>query len=298
MNSVEAIQLLGTPSSWIMLLAKLGGDSIKSSPISINFPSKNTGRKPALEVTDLTVIRSGKVILEEISLQINTGEFVGIVGPNGSGKSTLALSVLGFLKAQNGTIRILDQKPLSRNLNGKIGWVPQAASNLPTDLKITVEELVMLGTVNSKNMFFWPNAERKSRVKTAIEKVGLETESKTDVSKLSGGQRQRAVIAKALASNAEFIVLDEPLVGIDKETRNSLLKLLDNLCHDEGKTILMISHDITAMRQTAHRIIYLEDGIRYDGPSSSFPEFSLLAAIRGIVQVHDVQEEIQPKEEE
>tara|TARA_Y100000768_G_scaffold346694_1_gene294414 strand:+ start:689 stop:1534 length:846 start_codon:yes stop_codon:yes gene_type:complete len=281
-----------------MLLAKLGGDSIKSSPISINFPSKNTGRKPALEVTDLTVIRSGKVILEEISLEINTGEFVGIVGPNGSGKSTLALSVLGFLKAQNGTIRILDQKPLSKNLNGKIGWVPQAASNLPTDLKITVEELVMLGTVNSKNMFFWPNAERKSRVKTAIEKVGLETESKTDVSKLSGGQRQRAVIAKALASNAEFIVLDEPLVGIDKETRNSLLKLLDNLCHDEGKTILMISHDITAMRQTAHRIIYLEDGIRYDGPSSSFPEFSLLAAIRGIVQVHDVQEEIQPKEEE
>jgi len=298
MNSVEAIQLLGPPSSWIMLLAKLGGDSIKSSPISINFPSKNTGRKPALEVTDLTVIRSGKVILEEISLEINTGEFVGIVGPNGSGKSTLALSVLGFLKAQNGTIRILDQKPLSKNLNGKIGWVPQAASNLPTDLKITVEELVMLGTVNSKNMFFWPNAERKSRVKTAIEKVGLEPYSKTDISKLSGGQKQRAVIAKAIASEAEFIIFDEPLVGIDKETRNSLLKLLDNLCHDEGKTILMISHDITAMRQTAHRIIYLEDGIRYDGPSSSFPEFSLLAAIRGIVQVHDVQEEIQPKEEE
>ena len=276
----------------------MGGDSIKSSPISINFPSQNTGGRPVLEVSDLTVIRSGKVILEEISLEINTGEFVGIVGPNGSGKSTLALSVLGFLKAQNGTIRILEEKPLSKNLNGKIGWVPQAASNLPTDLKITVEELVMLGTVNSKNMLFWPNAERKTRVKTAIEKVGLETESKTDVSKLSGGQRQRAVIAKALASNAELIVLDEPLVGIDKETRNSLLKLLDNLCHDEGKTILMISHDITAMRQTAHRIIYLEDGIRYDGPSSSFPEFSLLAAIRGIVQVHDVPKEIQPKEEE
>ena len=277
---------------------EIWGDSIKSSPISINFPSKNTGGRPALEVTDLTVIRSGKVILEEISLEINTGEFVGIVGPNGSGKSTLALSVLGFLKAQNGTIRILEQKPLSKNLNGKIGWVPQAASNLPTDLKITVEELVMLGTVNSKNMFFWPNAERKSRVKMAIEKVGLETYSKTDVSKLSGGQRQRAVIAKALASNAEFIVLDEPLVGIDKETRNSLLKLLDDLCHDEGKTILMISHDITAMRQTAHRIIYLEEGIRFDGPSSSFPDFSLLAEIRGIVQVHDVPEEIQPKEEE
>ena len=275
-----------------------GGIRIKNSPISINFPSRNIESIPALEVSNLTVMRSGKVILEDISLEVNSGEFVGIVGPNGSGKSTLVLSILGFLKAQNGTIRILEQKPLSKNLNGKIGWVPQAASNLPTDLKITVEELVMLGTVNSKNMFFWPNAERKSRVEKAIEKVGLVEYTKTDVSKLSGGQRQRAVIAKALASNAEFIVLDEPLVGIDKETRNSLLKLLDNLCHDEGKTILMISHDITAMRQTAHRMIYLEEGIRYDGPSSSFPDFSLLAAIRGIVQVHDLSEEIQPKEEE
>lgn len=275
---------------------KTRGDSIKPNPIRINFPPRKVNTTPALEVSSLTVVRSGKTILEDINLEVKTGEFVGIVGPNGSGKSTLALSVLGFLKAQNGTIRILEQKPLSKKLNGKIGWVPQAASNLPTDLKITVEELVMLGTVNSKNMFFWPNAERKSRVKTAIEKVGLETDSKTDVSKLSGGQRQRAVIAKALASNAEFIVLDEPLVGIDKETRNSLLKLLDDLCHDEGKTILMISHDITAMRQTAHRIIYLEEGIRFDGPSSEFPDFSLLAEIRGIVQVHDGPKEI--KEEE
>lgn len=275
---------------------KTWGDSIKPNPISINLSHRKVNTTPALEVSNLTVVRSGKTILEDINLEVKTGEFVGIVGPNGSGKSTLALSVLGFLKAQNGTIRILKQKPLSKKLNGKIGWVPQAASNLPTDLKITVEELVMLGTVNSKNMFFWPNAERKSRVKTAIEKVGLETNSKTDVSKLSGGQRQRAVIAKALASNAEFIVLDEPLVGIDKETRNSLLKLLDDLCHDEGKTILMISHDITAMRQTAHRIIYLEEGIRFDGPSSEFPDFSLLAEIRGIVQVHDGPKEI--KEEE
>ncbi len=271
---------------------------ITPSPISINFPSRNLNRLTALEVSDLTVIRSGKIILEDINLEINTGEFVAIVGPNGSGKSTLALTVLGFLKAQNGTIKIFEQKPLSKKLNGKIGWVPQAAANLPNDLKVTVEELVMLGTVDSKNMFFWPNAERKSRVKKAIEKVGLEAYAKTDISKLSGGQKQRAVIAKAIASNAEFIFLDEPLVGIDKETRNSLLKLLDNLCHEEGKTILMISHDITAMRQTAHRMIYLEEGIRYDGPSSNFPDFSLLAAIRGIVQVHDVPEEIQLKEEE
>jgi len=271
---------------------------ISINPITINFPPRNLNRSTALEVSNLTVIRSGKTILEDINLEIKTGDFVAIVGPNGSGKSTLALSILGFLKAHNGTIKIFEEKPLSKKLNGRIGWVPQAAANLPKDLKVTVEELVMLGTVDAKNMFFWPNAERKSRVKKAIEKVGLEPYSKTDISKLSGGQKQRAVIAKAIASDAEFIIFDEPLVGIDKETRNSLLKLLDNLCHDEGKTILMISHDITAMRQTAHRMVYLEEGIRYDGPSSSFPDFSLLAAIRGIVQVHDAPKEVKPKEED
>ena len=93
-----------------------------------------------------------------------------------------------------------------------------------------------------------------------------------DVGRLSGGQRQRAVVARALASDAEFILLDEPLVGIDREARNTLLKLLDRLCHDEGKTILMVSHDLAAIRQTAHRMIYLEEVIRYDGDPAAFPE--------------------------
>ena len=89
--------------------------------------------------------------------------------------------------------------------------------------------------------------------------VGLEDVENVDVSRLSGGQKQRAVIARALATEAEFILLDEPLVGMDRDARNSLLKLLDQLCHDSGKTILMVSHDLTAIRQTTHRMIFLEE---------------------------------------
>ena len=265
--------------------------NIEISPPQDKHGEQNLDKKTspiALEVSNLSVVRSGKVIIHDINLKMKSGEFVGIVGPNGSGKSTLVLSILGFLKPQTGEIQIYGNAPLSKTLNGRIGWVSQAASNLPKEVTITVEELVMLGTVNSSNMLFWPNSDRKKRVKEAIEKVGLKEHSTTDVSKLSGGQRQRAVIAKALASNAEFIFLDEPLVGVDRKTRNSLLKLLDDLCHNENKTILMISHDLTAMRQTAHRIIYLEEEIKYDGPSSEFPNFAELAAIRGIQQVHDV----------
>ena len=103
-------------------------------------------------------------------------------------------------------------------------------------------------------MFSRIDNDRRERVNKAIEMVDLKDVENIDVSRLSGGQRQRAVIARALATEAEFILLDEPLVGMDRDARNSLLKLLDELCHNSGKTILMVSHDLTAIRQTAHRL--------------------------------------------
>ena len=198
--------------------------------------------KPILEVFNLVVARSGKLVLKDISLTINEGEFVGIVGPNGSGKSTLMLAILGILKPSRGSIEIYGNPPLSRKLHRRIGWVSQAAANLPKGIRLTVRELVRLGTVNSGNMFDLSDNGRSVRVDNAIIKTGLEDVEDIDISRLSGGQRQRAVIARALATEADFILLDEPLVGIDRESRNSLLRLLDQLCHEEGKTILMVSH--------------------------------------------------------
>ena len=238
-----------------------------------------------LEVEELTVLRSGKTVLNNIDLRINKGEFVGIVGPNGSGKSTLLLAILGILKSHKGSIRIYNSPPMSRKLDGRIGWVSQAASNLPKNVKVTVRELVRLGTLNSKNMF-WRDRNREELVDKAIEMVDLKAVENVNVGQLSGGQRQRAVIARALASNAEFILFDEPLVGIDRDARNSILKLLDNLCHNEGKTILMVSHDLTAMRQTAHRLIFLEESIQFDGATENFPDLVSLADLRGIKPVH------------
>ena len=169
-----------------------------------------------------------------------------------------------------------------------MGWVSQHASNIPKNIKITVKELVQLGTLNSSNMF-WPTIsdEQNKRVEKAIERVGLQSVSDTNVSNRSGGQRQRAVIARALASEAEFILLDEPLVGVDRESRNSLLKFLDNLCHRYQKTILMVSHDIAAIKQTSHRMIFLEEKIGFDGSASSFPGLAELANIRGLQPVHN-----------
>ena len=247
---------------------------------------------PILEVNNLTVIRSGKIVLKDVDLTIQKGEFIGLVGPNGSGKSTLLLSFLGVLKPHNGSISIYGNVPNPRNFFGRIGWVSQAASYLPRQIKLTVRELVKLGTVSGENMFSWSDGSNE-KVSRAIEMVGLEDVENVDVSRLSGGQRQRAVIARALATEAEFILLDEPLVGMDREARNSLLKLLDQLCHDAGKTILMVSHDITAIRQTAHRMIFLEEKIWFDGPTNLFPDLETLADLRGITPAHDTPIRIQ-----
>ena len=247
---------------------------------------------PILEVNNLTVIRSGKIVLKDVDLTIQKGEFIGLVGPNGSGKSTLLLSLLGVLKPHNGSISIYGNVPNPRNFFGRIGWVSQAASYLPRQIKLTVRELVKLGTVSGENMFSWSDGSNE-KVSRAIEMVGLEDVENVDVSRLSGGQRQRAVIARALATEAEFILLDEPLVGMDREARNSLLKLLDELCHHAGKTILMVSHDLTAIRQTAHRMIFLEEKIWFDGPTNLFPDLETLADLRGITPAHDTPIRIQ-----
>ena len=197
------------------------------------------------------------------------------------------LAILGILKPSRGSIEIYGNPPLSRKLHRRIGWVSQAAANLPKGIRLTVRELVRLGTVNSGNMFDLRDNGRSVRVDNAIIKTGLEDVEDIDISRLSGGQRQRAVIARALATEADFILLDEPLVGIDRESRNSLLRLLDQLCHEEGKTILMVSHDLTAIRKTAHRMIFLEESIRFDGPTSSFPDLEKLADLRGIHDPHE-----------
>lgn len=223
-----------------------------------------------LVVENLSVNRSKRVVLDDVSLTIERGEFVGLVGPNGGGKTTFLLTILGILKPIQGSVELFGSRNPSSNIFRKIGWVSQHASNIPKNIKITVRELVELGTLNSSNMFWIYNSEQKERVARAIELTGLKSVEDRNIFNLSGGQRQRAVIARALASNAEFILLDEPLVGLDRESRNSLLNFLDRLCHESQKTILMVSHDIAAIQQSSHRMVFLEESIKYDGESGMF----------------------------
>ena len=238
-----------------------------------------------LRVSNLSVNRSGNEVIHDINLTITCGEFVGIVGPNGGGKSTLILTILGILKPRIGSVKIYDYAPMSKQILGKVGWVPQAATNLPQNLQITVKEFIQLGTISSKSIFGIRRKERE-KVQKIIKTIGLDEYTNTRIANLSGGQKQRAAIGKALASDADLLLMDEPMVGVDGESRNSIMRLLDSLCHKQNKTIVMISHDLASIKRTVHRMVYLEQKVRYDGPTQSFPDLSDLAELRGIEPTH------------
>lgn len=246
-----------------------------------------------LEATNLSVRRSGKLVLEDVNLRINKGEFVGVVGPNGGGKSTFLLTILGILQPANGSVTVFGHNPQTINFNGNVGWVSQNAASIPTKMRMTVRELVSLGTLSTSDLFSFRRRKNDEQVERALEIVGLTDLAEMDIARLSGGQRQRAVIGRALASNAKLLIFDEPLVNVDRGSRNGILKLLDDLCHNENKTLLMVSHDLTAIRQSAHRVIYLDGKIQYDGTPSEIPDLSGLAGLVGLQHVHS-----HPKKEE
>ena len=239
-----------------------------------------------LEASDLYVNRSGRLVLEDINFVIEKGEFVGIVGPNGGGKSTLLLTILGILQPTKGNVSVFGYDPKTIKFNGNVGWVSQSAASIPTKMRMTVRELISLGTISTRDLFSIRRRKNDASVVRAMELVGLSDLADMDIARLSGGQRQRAVIGRALASNAELLIFDEPLVNVDRDSRNGILKLLDDLCHNEDKTLLMVSHDLTAIRQSAHRVIYLDGKVQFDGKTSEIPDLSGLAGLVGLEDVH------------
>ena len=257
--------------------------------------------EPIISVKDLKVQRGGAVVLEGVNLDIHEGDFVGLSGPNGSGKSTLLMTIIGELEPAGGSVKVYGAAPGSKASQGRIAWVSQAAAQLPTNLRISVRELVALGAMKPRNVSPFANSplldfidtvllgslsyfvigalglvgigrqEQRERVEKAIQLVGLEDVAERDVNRLSGGQKQRAVVARGLATEADVLILDEPLAGVDRASRDDFLRLLDRLCKEEGKTLLMVTHDQTAIHQCTHCAICIDGNVSFDEDHQSAP---------------------------
>ncbi|MCQ4332275.1 metal ABC transporter ATP-binding protein [Natronomonas sp. F2-12] len=233
----------------------------------------------AIEVRDVTFGYGEQPVVESVSLDVAEGEFLGLVGPNGSGKTTLLKLIIGLEAPDSGTVRLFDEPAVEFDDGERIGYVPQDVAATEDEMPITVEEAVRMGRYPHRWVGRFTDDDRRS-VREAIERVGIEDLADRRVGRLSGGQRQRVFIARALASEADLLALDEPTVGVDAESREAFYRLLHEL-NDEGITIVLIEHDIGVVTTHASEIACLNRRLYFHGDPEEFVETDALADAYG-----------------
>lgn len=196
------------------------------------------------EAEGLTYKINGSDIIKDISLVVHKGEYSAVIGPNGGGKTTLIRLLLGLEKKTKGSIKLFGQKQKAFKSWDKIGYVPQRVSQIDEFFPATVEEVVKMGRTVKRGLFTRMSQEDKDAVEQAMTKMDVLNLRKKLVGELSGGQRQRVMIARALASKPEVLILDEPNTGVDMVSQNRFYSLLRELNQKDGMTILFITHDV------------------------------------------------------
>ncbi len=224
----------------------------------------------------------GVVALQDISLEIAEGEFVGVIGPNGSGKTTLCRAVLGLLRPLEGSLRIFDCacEKLRCHHRARIGYLPQKGA-LDRDFPITVLETVLMGRYGALGLFKRPSQRDREIALEALANVGMENQRDTALGHLSGGQQQRVLIARALAQQPQVLLLDEPTTGIDLTTQHSVLDLVRRLHRDLGLTVLLITHDINMIRTLVDRLVLLKTRLFAAGPPEEVLKPDVLRQVYG-----------------
>ena len=221
---------------------------------------------PALEFEAVTFGYGRAPVLRGVSLHIHPGEFYAIVGANGAGKTTLMKLGLGLLRATGGTVRLFGE-PVDRFSNWhKVGYVPQRAAARPA-LPISVEEVIRTGLAGHLGLLRRLKASHRRRLEHVVDVMGLHDVRRLPINRLSGGQQQRALIARALVTAPELLVLDEPTTGVDADARHALRDALEHLVRDERVAVAYISHDPEGFSGLAHHVVEVTGGVLIDAPA-------------------------------
>lgn len=199
-------------------------------------------------------------VLEDINFTIYSGDFIGLIGPNGGGKTTLIKVLLGLVKPYRGSVSI---KGLPVELGRKyLGYVPQLVE-FDRQFPIRVWDVVQMGRLGSRGLLKRYTAEDDQKVEETLRAVEMLDAARRSVGDLSGGQRQRVYIARALATQPEMLILDEPTSNVDPQVSNSIFSLLHML--NETMTILLITHDMSAVSSYTKTIGCINRHLEYHG---------------------------------
>jgi manganese/iron transport system ATP-binding protein len=217
------------------------------TPHQIHQPNQ-----PILRVNQANVRYNGHLALQDVTFTLNNAERVAVVGPNGAGKSTLFKVIAGVLPLSSGQVTISGSQPEKHVC---VSYIPQR-SIVDWRFPANVADVVMMGRIARIGWFRWPQKRDWNLVDGALETVGLLELRSRQIEKLSGGQQQRMFIARALAQEAELMLMDEPLTGLDTPSRQEILNLLDNL-REKKVTIMVATHDLNEAAQYFDRVMLL-----------------------------------------
>lgn len=218
--------------------------------------------KPTIELRDAAFGYAGRSRVARLSLEIEAGSAVALIGPNGSGKSTLLQGLLGLAELTEGSVHVFGTSPVSARR--QVGSLPQADSR-SAELPVTLRQVVGMGLYRTLGPVRPFGHVGRAAVDASLERVGLSAFANRQFGELSGGQQQRGILARALVSGPNLLLLDEPFNGLDRENRDTLLALVREL-RAEGRTIVVSTHDLEIAREACTHALLLSAGHTAEQP--------------------------------
>jgi ABC-type Mn2+/Zn2+ transport system ATPase subunit len=241
------------------------------------YHDRHQAGAPILEISDLSVRYENVLALDNLNLKVTTGERLAVIGPNGAGKSTLFKVIAGVLQQSSGEVKIYGQGPGGHLC---IAYIPQR-SQVDWKFPVSVADVVMMGRIGKMGLLGWPKPADWEYVRQSLRVVGLEALADRQISELSGGQQQRMFIARALAQEAELMLMDEPFTGLDLGSQQDILTIMDEL-RGRDVTVLASTHDLNLASEHFDRVLLLNRRIYGIGrPAEVFTTERLLLAFGG-----------------
>lgn len=208
---------------------------------------------------NITLGYDNNIVLEDVTFEVDKGDYLCIVGENGSGKSTLIKGILGLMHPKQG--KIIYDHELSGN---EIGYLPQQ-TQIQKDFPATVYEVVQSGCLNKMGKHpFYSREQKKTAIKN-IKKLDIENIVDKSFKDLSGGQQQRVLLARALCATDNLLLLDEPVTGLDPVVTTEFYNLINTLNKENKTTIIMVSHDIKSALESANKVLHVDKKIKFYG---------------------------------